>query len=416
MFSIPSHINSLSMADTFACYRDAGLRVYPVHPPWAKVKDAGKQPAFRKWWELDPFGCNIEKYFKSGRPYNIGACPEPPVCFIDLDSKPDKGASVREYIASKPELQNFPRHASRGGEHLILICEDLPEFLDEHGNRYMSPLRVQITEKVNAEFFHSPHSNLVLPCSLHPQREDASDPYFVYSWTHTGEIPRVTWQWLQTTFGFKAPEYAPRERSKKKSAWQLQFRGDFTSLDLVKLLEELGHPALLANADEGKYSILCPWNKEHTDPDPTVNGTATVIWQPADDQHWPGFDCKHSHCSKRRLKELLEWAESKTPGIVDRHCARQRVWDQSAREHVGKNHLPRVLHAEGRVESVVYTEVGKIIAPHHVWFNRASWVTHIEKTPSGFEYSPDPKKRYKIAAVSFGFRELTALRAKGMLE
>jgi DNA polymerase I-like protein with 3'-5' exonuclease and polymerase domains len=416
MLSIPPNINSFSMAEAFVCYRDAGLHVYPVYPPWASVRDAGKQPAVRQWWASDPFGCNVEKYFKTKRPYNIGACPEPPIYFIDLDSKPDKGTSVREYIASKPELQNFPRHASRGGEHLMLVCEDLPDFLDEHGNRYMAPLRVQLTEKVSAEFFHSPHSNLVLPCSLHPQRDDVSDSYFVYSWTHTGEIPRVAWQWLQDMFGFRAPEYPPKERSKKKTAWHLQFSGDLASLDLVKLLEELGYSALLANADEGKYSILCPWNKEHTDPDLTVNGTATVIWQIADDQHWPSFDCKHSHCTKRKLKELLEWAESKAAGIVDRHCARQRVWDQSAREHVGKNRLPRVLHAEGRVESVVDTEVGKIIAPHHIWFNRAAWIVHIEKVASGFEYSPDPKKRYKISAFSFGLRELSPLLAKGLLE
>ena len=75
-----------------------------------------------------------------------------------------------------------------------------------------------------------------------------------------------------------------------------------------------------------------------------------------------------------------------------------------------------MLHPEGRVESLVYNEVGKIIAPHHVWFNRAGWITHIEKVPSGFEYSADPKGRYKVTAFNFGFRELTALRAKGMLE
>jgi hypothetical protein len=162
---------------------------------------------------------------------------------------------------------------------------------------------------------------------------------------------------------------------------------------LVKLLQELRHPPLLANADEGKYSILCPWNAEHSAQDTAAKGTTTVIWQPPDDEHWPGFDCKHSHCAKRRLKELLQWAESKTAGIVDRHCTRERVWDENAREHLGKNQLPRVLHAEGRVESVVYKQVGKIIAPHHEWFNRAGWVTHIEEVPSGFEYSPDSKKR-----------------------
>src|SRR5215469_9928857 len=48
--------------------------------------------------------------------------------------------------------------------------------------------------------------------------------------------------------------------------------------------------------------------------------------------------------------------------------------------------------------------------------HRAAWLVHIEKVANGFEYASDPKKRYKIAAESFGFRELSPLRAKGMLE
>src|SRR5262249_8597810 len=146
-----------------------------------------------------------------------------------------------------------------------------------------------------------------------------------------------------------------------ESPWYLQFRGDLSSLDLIKLLEELKNPPTLANADEGKYSILCPWDSEHTEQETGPNGTSTVVWQPSNDDQWPGFDCKHAHCVGRKLKELLEWAESKLPGAVDRHCSRQRVWDESAREHLGRNQLPRLLHAEGRVESSVYKEVGRII-------------------------------------------------------
>jgi DNA polymerase I-like protein with 3'-5' exonuclease and polymerase domains len=414
---VPNKLHGLSQERSFLVYRDE-LRwpVYPVTPPEADVKDAGKQPAIREWWNYNPYDCNLGRFFRRKRPYNIGVCPIRPLIFVDLDSKPDKGASVREWLSAHPELNKFPRHVSRGGVHLVMVCEDLPTFLDKHGSPYHEKLTSWLSEKVSAELFHSSHSNIVLPCSRHPVRDNETDAYFVYAWTHFGEIPHVTWQWLQDTFGFKAPEYPPKERSKKKSAWHLQFKGDLASLNLIKLLEELGHTSILANADEGKYSILCPWNKEHTDPDPTVSGTATVIWQIADDQHWPSFDCKHSHCTKRKLEQLLQWAESKAGGIVDRHCARQRVWDQSAREHLGKNRLPRVLHAEGRVESVVYKEIGEIIAPHHIWFNRAAWVVHIEKVASGFEYSPDPKKRYKISAFNCGLRELSPLLAKGSLE
>jgi hypothetical protein len=292
------------------------------------------------------------------------------------------------------------------------VCPDLPKFTHPDGKPYHDKLVVQITATVTAELFHSDHSNVVLPPSRHPLDG------FVYVWTVFGEIRVVTWQWLQDKYGFRAPEFPSktRGRQKKESAWHLQFRGDLASLDLIKLLEELEHPPVLASADEGKYSILCPWDKEHSEHETSPNGTGTVIWQPSNDQQWPGFDCKHLHCTQRRLKELLEWAEAQIVGIVDRHCARQRVWDESAHKHLSKNQLPRVLHAEGRVESAVYTEVGKIIAPHHAWFNRGGRVVRIENVAVGFEYSPDPKKRYKVASYNFIFAELSALTAKGGLE
>jgi hypothetical protein len=85
----------------------------------------------------------------------------------------------------------------------------------------------------------------------------------------------------------------------------------------------------------------------HSDPDDEARGTTTAIWQSNDGDRLPGLNCKHSHCAGRRLKELLEWLESKSPGIIDRHCSRERVWDESAGEHVSQNQLPQVLHGEG---------------------------------------------------------------------
>jgi DNA polymerase I-like protein with 3'-5' exonuclease and polymerase domains len=408
----PEDLNNLLMVDAYCFYRDLGWHDLPVYPPWAKVKDPGKQPAFEKWWDVNPHDCNLDKYFNNERPYNIGLAPTNGVVVVDLDSKPDKGVNVQALLNERPDLAAAPRHATRNGAHLVYSCSDLPPFTHPNGWPYHKALMVEITPQVTAELFHSNHTNVVLPPSRH------KDDDFIYRWIVFGEIPVVTWKWLQDTFGFRDPREESQARSRKgaRDEWHLQFRGDLASLDLVKVFEELGSPPLPANADEGKYSVPCPWNTEHSEKDTAAGSTSTVIWQPGDDNHWPGFDCKHSHCAKRRLKDVLELAEAKTPGIVDRHCARLRVYDRSAREHLGKRGLPRVLHAEGRLESAVYKEVGKIIAPHHVWFNRGGWITYIEKVPSGFEYSANPKMRYKVTAFSFGFRELTALRAKGMLE
>jgi hypothetical protein len=153
------------------------------------------------------------------------------------------------------------------------------------------------------------------------------------------------------------------------------------------------------------------WHTEHSDGDDDT-GTATVIWQLADGEHWPGFDCKHAHCVKRKLKEVLEWAEGKTPGIVDRHCTRERIWDRSSLTHIGKKERSQILHGEGHLESDVYTEVAEIIAPKHLWYNRGNRVVRIELVPSGFSYSSNPNRRYKIEAHSMGLVELSGLYAK----
>jgi hypothetical protein len=89
----------------------------------------------------------------------------------------------------------------------------------------------------------------------------------------------------QDTFGFTPPEFKSRGRPKKQAAWHLQFQGDLAGLDLIKLLEELGHPPEVANIDEGKYSILCPWHPEHSNDDGQIDGTSAVIWQPVDGEH-----------------------------------------------------------------------------------------------------------------------------------
>jgi hypothetical protein len=126
---IPPEINSFSMAQAFQFYRDE-LRflVYPVYPRWAdKAKDPGKQPAIKEWWNYDPQDCDIAKWFKNGRPYNIGMAPRDGIRLVDLDSKPDQGKSVREYLADRPQI-SAPAHVSRGGDHLVYYCPDIPRW------------------------------------------------------------------------------------------------------------------------------------------------------------------------------------------------------------------------------------------------------------------------------------------------
>ena len=346
--TIPADINNLSMAEAFRFYRDElGWQVYPVYPPWAKVSDPGKHPAVKAWWNFDPHDCDVAARFGNQRPFNIGLAPRPPLVIVDLDSKPDKGASVQNLLVERPDISSTPRGQSRNGAHLAYCCQDLPRFTNLNGKPYYEKLVAKLKEPVTAELFYSDHSNIVLPPSRHPLDD------FVYVWAVVGEIPIVTWQWLQDTYGFQAPasegmSSQRKAKAKKTEQWFEAYKGDLSSLDLVALLETLGHPARLLDADEGKYAILCPWESEHTLNKDPQSDTSTVIWQR--DEAWPGFRCKHSHCDERRLKELLEWAEEQQEGIVDKFCAQQRVFEPGQKNRHG---LPRVRHPDGRLESAV---------------------------------------------------------------
>jgi DNA polymerase I-like protein with 3'-5' exonuclease and polymerase domains len=400
-------LGTLAHAASYRFYRDElTWHNYPVYPPSAKVKNPGKQPAVKAWWNFNPHDCDIDRWFNPKRPYNIGVAPKNGLVLVDLDSKVDKGASVQAYLHKRPELSNTPTHISRGGVHKVYLCPDLPKFAYPNGKPYHERLIAQITPRVTAELYHSDHSNVVLPPSQH-----AIDG-FIYAWIIFGEVQVVTWQWLQDTYGFRAPIFdEPKGKSRKTQKWWESYRGDLSSLDLIGLLASLGHDARADDADEGRYIVKCPWrDSEHSDP---TDDTGAKVWQVP--EAYPQFYCHHNSCraADRGLKEVLKWAEGKSPGIVDKFCAHQRVWHAGQKSRQG---LPRVLHAVGRLESTVYSEIGTILAPHHAWYVRGSCVNVIEQIPSGFVYSDDPTERYQVAATLVGFRELSALQAKGALE
>lgn len=94
------------------------------------------------------------------------------------------------------------------------------------------------------------------------------------------------------------------------------FTGDLRELDMVALLTAAGlDPAPRGN---GKHSLRCPWEAEHTTGDST---TTTVVFESDDDRGFRfGFNCQHAHCADRTVRDLLLHVEQTTPGLVDTHC------------------------------------------------------------------------------------------------
>ena len=402
---IPDTINELSMAEAFRFYRDElKLHVYPVDGTWSKRSAPGKKPTVGAWWDYDPNDCDPERFFNGSKCHNIGFAPKNHVIAIDLDSKPDKGESVRRFLGEHPDRIRGPYHETNGGAHILFICPDIPQMSKLDGKPLLEPLKARVCEGVDAELFHSDHSNVVLPPSLHIQG-------CVYRWKTFGEIPVVSWQWLQDTFGFTAPvnERKGHSKKKKKIPWHVKFKGDLSTLNVTAMLQTLGRAPELVDGEDNKYAILCPWDGDHS-VHGKGDGSSTVVWQNPDT--WPGFKCLHAHCNEKGTQQLLEWAESKEPGIVDRFCKRSRIYEPGQHE----DDRPRILHPNDRLDSEVHTDLGKIIGPKYSWLQRASLVVLLHEVPSGFIYSDNPEEQYQISATTIGFRELNAQEARTPVE
>ena len=368
----------LSIPKEFPQDRLAAARLYHSHLDWAihalfgpkeRVDSPGKQPVkqkgWRKWTAKQVTDEYLQEHFGNGKVRNVGCVVRDPHVVIDLDSKPDKGASVREWLDKHPELQSAPRERTGGGAHLHFICPDLPVFRNPQGKLHNNPLAVQLNEKVGAELFFD-GLNIVLAPSKHPNGH-------TYYWEVKGEIPSVTWNQLQIWFGFEDPadkkeqsKRKPGRPAKEEANWWEFYGGNLKTLRLDDLFDELGLLGKLLDADEGKQSVKCPWHREHSDGGKgwRPNQTGTVIWNETDG--FPAFRCLHAHCEGRELKEVLKFAVSR--GLdVDSFCERQRVWVEG---QVSEDGRPRiVLPDSGKPDSRFAVEVGEQIEGKEVWFN-----------------------------------------------
>ena len=315
--SIPSDINTLDRLAAAQFYANTlGWAIHPLLPPdRGDHHERGKKPILKGWRnhtasEISPDF--LTKYFANGSTHNIGCVVRAPFVHVDLDSKPDAGASVMAWLATQPDLAAVPRERTGGGAHLAFICRDIPE---EVMKAKKAPT-CQINDAVTAELYLD-GLNLVLSPSVHKSGH-------TYSWEVTGDIPEVKWADLCRWFGFAAPEAKKRGRPSKEKPWWSKWEQDLRTLDLAGVMEDLGRLGECLDPDHNKWSVRCPWEADHTGGVADAPGSDTIIFnQP---ETMPGFKCLHSHCESRGIRDLVEWAEEQKPGIIAARCSNLRVW------------------------------------------------------------------------------------------
>lgn len=369
--SIPPNINSLDRFAAAQFYATTlGWAIHPLLPPdRGDHHERGKKPILKGWRnhtaaEISPDF--LTKYFANGSTHNIGCVVRAPFVHVDLDSKPDAGASVMAWLATQPALATVPRERTGGGAHLAFICRDIP---DEVIKAKKAPTS-QIDDAVTAELYLD-GLNLVLSPSVHKSGH-------TYFWEVTGDIPEVSWHQLCGWFGFSAPEAKKRGRPAKEKPWWSRWNQDLRTLDLAGVMEDLGRLGTCLDADQNKWSVRCPWEADHTGGAAETPGSDTIIFnQP---ETMPGFKCLHAHCESRGIRDLVEWAEGQKPGIIAARCSNLRVWMPG--NNNGKGHPQIILPALGRAHGEFGKELGTTIAPSLDLFRFSTNVVEITTVPA----------------------------------
>ena len=369
--SIPSDINSLDRLSAVQFYANTlGWAIHPLlAPDRGDHHERGKKPLLKGWRnhtaaEITPDF--LTKYFGTGSNHNIGCVVRPPFIHVDLDSKPDAGASVMAWLATQADLAAVPRERTGGGAHIAFICRDIPEVVI----KAKKAPTCQINDKVSAELYLD-GLNLVLSPSVHKSGH-------LYSWEVTGDIPEVSWVQLCRWFGFSAPEAKKRGRPGKEKPWWSKWEQDLRTLDLAGVMEDLNHLGECLDPDHNKWSVRCPWEADHTGGVAEAPGSDTIIFnQP---ETMPGFKCLHSHCESHGIRDLIEWAEAQKPGIITSRCANLRAWSPGTTNATGRPRI--ILPALGRSNSEFGKELGGYIAPALDLFRFSSNVVEIATVPA----------------------------------
>jgi hypothetical protein len=248
-------------------------------------------------------------------------------------------------------VQSLPRERTADGVHIHLRIKDIDAVKSKHP-KAKKLVNKRVFSKVVGELFFGGTGYVVTSPSVHEAGTR-------YQWETYGEVPEWSWREFTAVFGDFEPEKSEKRADDATRA--RKFSGDLNTLDIIKLVTDLGwyHGPDTKRADA--HLITCPWSGEHTD------GAVTAAVFVGSGQ-WPGFNCFHAHCSGRSLIDLLDKAEEERPGIVDSCCTATWKYEPGAKDAHGR---PRVLlPAPGyQLNQTFVQEIADAVKDNLVWFS-----------------------------------------------
>ncbi len=364
ILAIPADINTYDTHRVANLYHTLGWAPHPILRP--KDGKGGKQPVTKGWTNHKPSDVDeayLAAHFGPDSKHNIGCVLAGNHVVVDLDSKADKGESVRKWVEGHAELANIVLERTPGGLHLHLQCPDIPEWV-RAGNQ---PLVCPINREVTAELYFA-GLNVVMTPSEHASGVR-------YSWEVTGEIRETAYADLCRIFGFALAK--PKKGKKMDQEWLKTRPEDLRTLNLVAMAEELEWEVTCLDPDDCKYAIKCPWEDEHSGTPSHSPDAGTVVFNSP--ERLPAFKCQHAHCSDRKLQQLLERADEIKPGVVAAHCTRCRG-DAPTTALDGRPQI--VLPDVGRPHSDFGTELGEALSSASEIFSYNDEVVVVNSTAS----------------------------------
>lgn len=348
-------------------YLELGLVPIPLNRfDEGTEKERGKKPKIRGYRQQTHSDINadyLKAHWGGTKPANVGLTLCGDYIVIDVDSKADGGASARKFVEEHPIVSSFPREITPGGVHIHLLCPDLPR-LDATGKKRKSPFVCQWNEELTFELMSAGMPITVAP-SIHKTGTR-------YRWEKTGKLLVLPWAEVQRIFGFEDPSETDGTHCMRRP-WWIDWEEDLRTLRFTDLLRDLNLLGHCLDASEGKWTVRCPWESEHSgDPSPEPESD-TVIFE--NSGRLPGFKCLHAHCANRRMEEFLKEIEQKHPGKIEGYCTSATTSRSTPKLSTRR---PRILlPVGGRSASEFATEVGETIGPKNELFVRGSDIVEV---------------------------------------